>query len=60
MAALVGVVIGYPAVLFASIVMFLTGGFVALTLLASGRISLGDALPYGPFIAFGAIAALLR
>jgi len=60
MAGLAGVVVGYPPVLFAGTVVFLAGGFVALTLLASGRVSPGGSLPYGPFIALGALAALMR
>lgn len=60
MAGLAGVVVGYPAILFAGTVVFLAGGFVALTLLASGRASVGDALPYGPFITLGTLASLLR
>ncbi len=59
MAALVGAVVGYPAVLPAGLVTVLAGGATAAVLLVTRRVGRGDRMPYGPFIAAGAVAALL-
>ncbi len=60
MAALVGVVVGGPDVLTAGLVAAVAGGTVAAALLASRRLAWGARLPYGPFLAAGGVAALLR
>jgi leader peptidase (prepilin peptidase)/N-methyltransferase len=60
MAALVGGVVGYPAVLIAGAVAAVGGGLTALLLLVTRRATRTTALPYVPFLALGGIIALLR
>ncbi len=59
MAALAGAVVGSPGVLQAGLVSSIAGGFAAVAVVKSGRDSWGDRLPYGPYLALGAIAVLL-
>lgn len=59
LAALVGAATGFPLVLLALAVAFLSGGIVAMALLASGRRRRRDPLPFGAFMAPAAIATLL-
>ena len=59
MVALVGAVVGYPGVLSAGFWAALAGGVTAAVLLVTRRAGRGDRVPYGPFIALGAVAALL-
>ena len=59
MAALTGVVVGYPAVLSAGLVTVIAGGATAAILLVTRRAGRGARVPYGPFLALGAIAALV-
>ena len=59
MAALTGVVVGYPAVLSAGLVTVIAGGATAAMLLVTRRAERGARVPYGPYIALGAIAALV-
>ena len=59
MAALMGAVVGYPEVLSAGLVTVITGGATAAMLLVTRRAGRGDRVPYGPFLALGAIAALV-
>lgn len=58
-AGLVGLVVGVAELPLALTVTALAGGVAALALLASGRATRGTAIPYGPFIALGGVAALL-
>lgn len=60
MGTLAGAVVGYPGVIYGGTIMCLAGGLVALALVSSGRANRTDALPYGPFIALGALTSLLR
>lgn len=60
MAGLVGLVVGYPHVSFAMTVTAVSGGIVAIVLLIGGHVPCGGRIPYGPFIALGGLAALLR
>lgn len=60
MAALAGAVVGSPGVLAAGVVATLAGGAVSALLVAARRAGRGARLPYGPFLALGAIATLLR
>lgn len=60
MAALAGAVVGSPGVLSAALVTAIVGGATGLTLVTARRASRQDRLPYGPFLALGAVAALLR
>ncbi len=59
LSALVGLAVGFPQVLWALVVAILSGGAVALLLLASPQWEAVDELPYAPFLCLGAIAALL-
>ncbi len=59
MAALTGVVVGYPGVLSAGLVTAIAGGVTAAMLLVTRRVERGGHVPYGPCIALGAVVALL-
>lgn len=59
LSGLVGLVVGFPQVLWALVLAILSGGAVALFLLASPQWEAVDELPYAPFLCLGAIAALL-
>ena len=55
---LIGALVGWPLVLAALLVAAITGGIVAIGLLAGGR-SLQSTFPYGPCLAFGAAVVAL-
>ncbi len=57
--ALIGLVTGFPEALVAVYFAFVSGGVVAALLLTLKLKSRRDAIPYGPFLAIGAISALL-
>ena len=59
MAALVGAVVGFPAIVAAGALTAVTGGLVAGVLLALRLRRWGDALPYGPSVALGGLGAML-
>lgn len=59
MAGVIGLVSGIPGALVALLIAVLSGGVVAALLLAMGRRSRKQSIPFGPFLALGAIAALL-
>ncbi len=59
MAALVGAVVGLPGLVAATALTALSAGLVAGTLLAMRILRRGDALPYGPFLAFGGVVGLV-
>ena len=59
LAALIGVVVGFPQVLWALALGILAGGVGALFVLATGRGGLQSYIPYGPFLCVGAMLALL-
>ncbi len=59
MAALMGAVVGYPGVLSAGLWAACAGGVTAAALPATRRAGWGARVPYGPFLALGAIAALV-
>ncbi len=58
MAGLIGVVSGIPGVLVALLTAVLSGGLVAVLLLALGWRTRKQSIPFGPFLALGAIVAL--
>jgi leader peptidase (prepilin peptidase)/N-methyltransferase len=58
MGGLVGLVTGFPSVFIALLIVAFSGGLVASSLLLTKR-RREDTIPYGPFIAFGAIIALI-
>jgi leader peptidase (prepilin peptidase)/N-methyltransferase len=60
LAAFIGLMSGFPLVLVALFVGILAGGLVAVFLLASRLVkSRKAAIPYGPFLAVGAMVALI-
>ena len=59
LAGLIGLMVGYPAVIAALWSGIVAGGALALALLALRRKGRKDAMPFGPFLAFGGIVVLL-
>jgi leader peptidase (prepilin peptidase)/N-methyltransferase len=60
LAALIGLMSGFPLVLVALLVGIIAGGLVAVFLLLSKMVkSRKAAIPYGPFLAVGAMVALI-
>jgi leader peptidase (prepilin peptidase)/N-methyltransferase len=59
LATLIGVALGFPAILWALILGTGAAGAVTIWLLASRGASMKTKLPYAPFLCFGAMAALL-
>ena len=57
--ALIGLVIGFPEVVIAMYFAFVGGGLIAVSLLLLRIRGRRDALPYGPFLAGGAMLTLL-
>lgn len=58
-AGVLGLLLGFPGVLVALWLAVVTGGLVAAAFLVTRRKGRKDAIPFGPFLAFGAIAVLL-
>jgi leader peptidase (prepilin peptidase)/N-methyltransferase len=59
LAALMGLYLGPAGVAAALFLAFLTGGAAAIALLATGRKTRKDPVPFGPYLALGGVAALL-
>ena len=59
LAGLIGLLVGFPGVLIALWISVVSGGLVAITLLLLRKKTRKDALPFGPFLALGAITVLL-
>ncbi|RJO62556.1 MAG: prepilin peptidase [Dehalococcoidia bacterium] len=59
MAALMGIMLGYPSVLVAIFLAIVAGGIVAIVLLATREKGRKQAIPFGPFLALGTMLALL-
>ena len=59
LAALVGLVVGFPLVLLALFLSFVLGGAVGAAALLSRRVGMKDALPFAPFLVLGGMVALL-
>ena len=57
LAALIGLMAGWPAVLVALFVAFLTGALAGLFLMAVGRLGRREPFPFGPALAVGALVA---
>ena len=57
LAAMIGAFLGYPATVFALLVAFTTGAVAGLLLIATGRRSRKDPIPFGPSLALGAVVA---
>jgi len=60
LAGLLGLILGFPQILWGLTVAIITGGIVSLALLLSGKWEPSDHLPYGPFLCLGAFVALLH
>jgi leader peptidase (prepilin peptidase)/N-methyltransferase len=56
--ALVGAFLGWRSVVVTILIACLTGSAVGLGLIASGRLARREHIPFGPFLAAGAIVAL--
>ncbi len=56
---LIGLVSGFPLVIFSMIIGILIGGVVAIILLATKKKGRKDVIPYGTFLAIGPIVAML-
>ena len=59
MLAMVGAFLGWEQVIVTLVLSSMAGSLVGLGLIATGRGSLGSKLPFGTFIALGAITATL-
>jgi prepilin signal peptidase PulO-like enzyme (type II secretory pathway) len=59
LAALIGLVVGFPLVVYALIVAVLAGGITTLVLLLTRRWNLESHIPYAPFLCLGAIFSLV-
>ena len=58
LAALIGLVAGWPGVLVAVFAAFAVGAAAGLLLIAIGRLSRRQPLPFAPALAFGAATAI--
>lgn len=58
MAFLMGLLLGFPNVITAFYIAFLTGATYSLILILWGRLKLKDAIPFGPFLVLGTLIAL--
>jgi leader peptidase (prepilin peptidase)/N-methyltransferase len=56
--AMLGAFLGWQVLLVALFVAVMLGGMSAVMLLLSGRLARKDAIPFGPFLAFGGVVAL--
>ncbi len=57
--AMIGAFLGWRQVLFSFFVAVAAGASIALVLIAARVLSRKDRIPFGPFLAFGAVVALL-
>jgi prepilin signal peptidase PulO-like enzyme (type II secretory pathway) len=57
--ALIGLVSGFPLVVFSMIIGIVLGGIVAIVLLATKKKGRKDVIAYGTFLGIGPIIALL-
>jgi len=57
LAVVMGAFLGWPAITVALLAAFTTGAIVGVLLIATGRRARKDAIPFGPFLAVGAVAA---
>jgi prepilin signal peptidase PulO-like enzyme (type II secretory pathway) len=59
LAALVGIIVGWPGIVGALILCALVGASVSVLLLGLGRVSTRTYIPFGTFLSLGAVCALL-
>lgn len=58
LAFLMGLFLGFPKIVVALYVAFLTGAFVSLILIVRRKVGLKSAIPFGPFLVIGTLVAL--
>jgi len=51
LAGLIGLVLGFPGIIIAMMLAFLTGAFVGVILVLVGKKRFGEHIPFGPFLA---------
>ncbi|MDA8234977.1 MAG: prepilin peptidase [Clostridia bacterium] len=56
--AMLGVYVGWPGILGTLVIASVTGAIYGLTAMAWGKKSLRDSMPFGPFLALGALVVL--
>ena len=59
LAGLVGLLVGFPGVLVALWVAVVSGGLAAIVLILLRKKARKDEVPFGPFLALGALVVLL-
>ena len=59
LAAVVGLLLGWPSVLLGLFVAFASGAVVGVALTVAGRLRRGESLPFAPALAVGALVGLL-
>ena len=59
LAGMIGLLVGIPGAAVALWIAAITGGLVAIVLLASGKKGRKEAIPFGPFMSLGAIVVVL-
>ena len=59
LAGLIGLLVGFPGVVVALWLAVVTGGLVAMLLIVLRKKGRKDVIPFGPYLALGALAALL-
>ena len=59
LAALMGLAIGFPLVMFSLVFGAMLGGIIGAALLVSKKRSRRDAIPFGPFLALAAMITML-
>jgi len=57
--ALIGLVSGFPLMIFSMLIGIVLGGITAIVLLITGKKKRKDVIPYGTFLAMGPIIAML-
>lgn len=58
LAALMGLFLGYPGIVVALYLAFLTGALVGVILIILGKKRFGEQIPFGPFLSTAAIISL--
>ena len=59
LAVLIGLVTGYPGIIIALYIAFLTGALSGVILILGGFKTLKSHIPFGPFLLFGMVVTLL-
>lgn len=58
-AFLMGLILGFPEIIFGLFVAFFSGAAVGVALIMAGRKKISSEIPFGPFLAAGTLAAVL-